>query len=253
MRFLILLLSLLTPAVTYAQDPVPVLPAAVEVLVIPPNSDPETVVPVSWRTTELGAASPLCDLAASPVGTEPEAELENPTQAEFDDPYTPGRVCRVLLPANTPTGTGYRVVAVFTAPTCLDVNGLPLTDCRSVRSAVGIPPFTVAPVQVDPCLPDAAGNQPVILAVGDWQRWVPAGGNARITYSLLQSRTPVTLLVVKFNSVETDRLTGSDLRKVSGSYFYAGTQRGSFLVSVEAFDAQGCRGMDARTMTVVVQ
>lgn len=61
------------------------------------------------------------------------------------------------------------------------------------------------------------------------------------------------MLIVKFNGVELDRLTGSDLRKVAGSYFYVGLRRGSFTLTVEAQDSAGCSAGAARPMTVVVQ
>lgn len=63
----------------------------------------------------------------------------------------------------------------------------------------------------------------------------------------------MTIVIVKFNNVETDRLTGSDLRKVSGSYFNVGPTRGSFALSVEARDAQGCSDGATRPMTVNVK
>lgn len=89
--------------------------------------------------------------------------------------------------------------------------------------------------------------------MGEWTRTVPVAGNGRVTYSLLSSTSPVTTLIVRFNGQERDRLTGSDLRKVAGSYFSAGLSRGSFALSVEALDAEGCSDGATRPMTVVVQ
>ena len=74
-----------------------------------------------------------------------------------------------------------------------------------------------------------------------------------MTYSLLSSRSPVVELVVKFNGVERDRLTGSDLRKVAGSYFSVGSVRGSYALTVEARDADGCSDGATRAMTVTVR
>lgn len=63
----------------------------------------------------------------------------------------------------------------------------------------------------------------------------------------------MTIVIVKFNNVEQDRLTGSDLRKVAGSYFNVGATRGSYALSVEARDAEGCTDGATRPMTVVVK
>jgi hypothetical protein len=69
----------------------------------------------------------------------------------------------------------------------------------------------------------------------------------------MNSRNPVTEVIVKFNNVEQDRLTGSDLRKVAGSYFAVGATRGSFSLTVEARDAGGCSDGATRPMTVNVK
>ena len=103
------------------------------------------------------------------------------------------------------------------------------------------------------CLPDQSGNQAVKLIVGDWQRTVSIGANGRVTYSLLNSKNPVTTLIVNLGGVETDRVTGSDLRKIAGSYFRVPSVRGSYMLSVEARDAGGCSDGANRPMTVVVQ
>ena len=74
-----------------------------------------------------------------------------------------------------------------------------------------------------------------------------------MTYSLLQSKTPVTILVVKLDGVEQDRVTGSDLKKIAGSYFTAPKVRGSYMLTVEAITAAGCSDGATRPMTVVVK
>lgn len=79
------------------------------------------------------------------------------------------------------------------------------------------------------------------------------GGNGRVTFSLLRSRNPVTLLIVRFDGVEQDRLVGDDLRKVAGSYFTVPLRPGSYMLSVEARDPGGCSDGATRPMTVVVQ
>ena len=91
------------------------------------------------------------------------------------------------------------------------------------------------------------------LSVGDWTRTVPPTGNGRVQYTLMQSRNAVTTVIVMFNGVEQDRLTGTDLRKVAGSYFNVGTVRGSYQLSVEARDATGCSDGATRPMTVTVK
>lgn len=78
-------------------------------------------------------------------------------------------------------------------------------------------------------------------------------GNGRVLYSMLNSRNPVVTVIVRFNGVERDRLTGADLRKVGGSYFSVGLARGEFALSVEAQDANGCSAGADRPMTVRVK
>lgn len=63
----------------------------------------------------------------------------------------------------------------------------------------------------------------------------------------------MTTLIVRLDSVQQDRLTGSDLRKVAGSYFQLPLRRGSYALTVEAQDATGCSDGSNRPMTVVVQ
>lgn len=79
------------------------------------------------------------------------------------------------------------------------------------------------------------------------------GANGRVSFALLNSRNPVTELIVRFNGVEMDRLTGSNLRNVAGSYFAVGGTRGSFALTVEARDAAGCADGATRPMTVNVR
>jgi hypothetical protein len=69
----------------------------------------------------------------------------------------------------------------------------------------------------------------------------------------LNSRNPVTEVIVKFNGVEKDRLTAVDLRKVAGHYFDVGSERGRFTLTVEARDAGGCSAGSNRPMTVTVK
>ncbi len=106
----------------------------------------------------------------------------------------------------------------------------------------------VDPPPAPPCAADA-----VSVLVGDWSRNVSLGAFGRVTYNLQLSAAPVTTLVVKFNGAETDRVTGSDLRKIAGSYFKVPSTRGSYALSVEGQTAAGCTGGATRPMSVNVR
>lgn len=156
MRKILLILLLLPGAAAFAQTSVPALPNSVDVLILPAVGDPVTTPPVATRNTVIGVAT-NCNLPASPPG--PANPLVNPTIAEFDDPFTSGRVCRVPLPLALPAGVGYRGVAVLIANTC-DVGGVPTPNCRSARSAVAIPPFNVQLILTAPASPTNLGIRP---------------------------------------------------------------------------------------------
>lgn len=145
MRFVCVLAALCALAVpAAAQTTQPATPTSVDILVLPATGDPLTVAPLGTRNTVISATASVCNLAASAAPTTP---LINPTSAEFADPFTAGRVCKVPMPTGLPNGADYRAVAVFNAPAC-DV-----TPCRSPRSAVGVPSFTVAPILTIPVTP----------------------------------------------------------------------------------------------------
>lgn len=125
------------------------VPTSVEILVLPAAGDPLTVLPVTngARFTPIGVAT-NCNLAAAAAGPTP---LINPAVAEFDDPFTAGRKCRVPMPTNLPNGDGYRAVAIFrTAP----------PGPSSGRSAVGIPPFDIRGTLVPPAAPTGVVVRP---------------------------------------------------------------------------------------------
>ena len=142
------LVLLASPAV--AQTTVPAPPVSIEAQVLPPTGDPLTVAPIAIRNTPISATN-NCNLAPTPGGTGT-LPLINPTSIEMDDPFTAGKVCRVPLPTGLPNGTNYRGTAVFIATTCT-VNGVVQSPCRSARSAVGVPPFTVEPILTLPVTP----------------------------------------------------------------------------------------------------
>ncbi len=166
----------------------------------------------------------------------------NPTGIEFADPFTADRACHLPLP-ELPNGLGYRAVVVFFSATCV-VAGAPQVNCRSDRSALAVP----LTFDVQKC-----GAFAVQVAVGNWSRTVAPRDVGQVTYSLRSSLNAVTLLIVRLNGEEQDRLTGSDLRKVAGSYFQAPETRGTYALSVEAQDANACADGASRPMTVQVK
>jgi hypothetical protein len=93
----------------------------------------------------------------------------------------------------------------------------------------------------------------VKLDVGDWTRTLKIGANGRVQYTLMNSRNPVVQVDVMFNNELQDRLSGSDLRKVAGSYFFGGNVAGRFDLTVVARDAFGCSDGATRPMTVTVK
>lgn len=128
-------------SVAQAQIATPVLPTSADVHVLPAVGDPTTTAPLATRTTLLPGT--VCNqLASSP----PPTPLTNPSTVEVNDPFTPGQVCRLAVPANLPNGTGYRIVATFSG-LC---NGV---SCASDRSLVGVPPFNIVGTQVRPAAP----------------------------------------------------------------------------------------------------
>ena len=146
-RLILAALVIGVPAVVWAQVPVPAVPVSVDILILPAVGDPVTTPPIAVRNTPLSLASAVCNLPALAPGPVP---LVNPTQADFDDPFTPGRFCRALLPIGLPNGVGYRAVAVFKATGSAD----------SDRSAVGVPPFTLLGPTVKPAAPTSVGIKP---------------------------------------------------------------------------------------------
>ncbi len=212
---------------------------SVDVLVLPPTGDALTVAPIAVVNWPI-APTINCGFMPSPPS---QNAVVNPTYVEFVDPFTVDRACHLPLP-ELPNGLGYRAVAVFIAEMCT-VAGVPQTNCRSPRSALAVP----LTFDIQKC----GGAFAVVVAVGNWTRTVSPGDVGQVTYSLRASLNPVTLVIVKMNGLEQDRLTGSDLRKVAGSYFQAPDQRGTYALSVEARDANGCADGGARPMTVTVQ
>lgn len=149
MKKLLVCLFLLIPVPLLAQTPTPAIPSSVDILVLPPGSDPATAAPVGTRNTPIGATLPNCNIATLPApGPTP---LVNPTKAYFDDPFAghTGRFCQVDMPTGLPNNTGYIAVAVAKADSCT-VNGSTITPCPSPRSLVGVPPFNIQPVLTPP-------------------------------------------------------------------------------------------------------
>jgi hypothetical protein len=243
--FLVTLFLTLSCAVAVGQN-------RVEIQVLPPSGDPAVVTPIATLESSISPAQ-FCGMTQPPPPPDP--ALVNPTDAIYDDPFTPNLYCWVPMPMGLPDGSGYRAVAVHISDQCTDPDGNPQTNCRSLRSEVAIPTFgaQAGGGGGDPCLPAADGTLPVRLIVGNWVRTAAPGNVGWVSFSLLLSTAPITELVVNFNGVEQDRLTGSDLRKVFGSYFQVNEGPGSYQLSVEARDANGCSDGANRPMTVVVQ
>lgn len=215
-------------------------PAAtsVDVLVLPASGDPATVAPLAVLNSPI-AADQNCGFEPSlPL----DAPVVNPMAVEFADPFTADRACRASLPP-LPNGTAYRAVVVLIQATCV-VAGVPQANCRSARSSLAVP----LSFDVQKC-----GAFAVQVAVGNWSRTVAPGDVGQVTFSLRSSLNPVTLLIVRLNGQEQDRLTGSDLRKVAGSYFEAPNTPGSYALSVEAQDTNACADGASRPMTVEVK
>jgi hypothetical protein len=143
------LLLVLLPWSVRAQQSSPMVPTSLEILIIAPTGDPNTLPAIAMRSTPISAGL-NCNLAASPAAGLP---LINPTAGEVTDPFTPGRVCRVPLPPSVPNGSNYRAVATFSG-LC---DGGP---CTTARSAVGVPPFNLAGPQVPGAAPTSLGLRP---------------------------------------------------------------------------------------------
>ena len=121
----------------------------------------------------------------------------------------------------------------------------PLEGPRSVEISTVL--GTDPPPPPDPCPAGA-----VIFDIGSWTRSIKVGGLGMVTYSLGRSATVVTTVIVKLNGIEQDRLIGNDLKRVAGSYFRVPTTPGTYSLTVDAFNADGCSDTDNRPMTVVV-
>jgi hypothetical protein len=135
----------------FAQVSTPAVPTSMDLIVIAPTGDKDTLPPIGTRTTPVSAAS--CNLPPLPA---PPSPLVNPTVGEVSDPFLPlgsGRFCRGALPTGLPNGTNYRAVATFAG----DCGGSP---CASGRSLVGVPPFNLAGPALPPASPTNLGVRP---------------------------------------------------------------------------------------------
>jgi hypothetical protein len=138
-------------SVASAQTPTPAVPTSLELIVVSPTGDPQTLPPLGTRSTPISAAS--CNLPGLPT---PPTPLVNPTVGEVSDPFLPvgsGRFCRGSLPTGLPNGVSYRAVATFTG----DCGGAP---CTSGRSLTGVPPFNLAGTALPPAAPTSLGVRP---------------------------------------------------------------------------------------------
>jgi hypothetical protein len=135
-----------------AQSIIPAVPTAGEIFVIAATGDPNVLPIIALQATPIAAGSANCSQPALPPPTLP---LQNPSQAEVDDPFQPANLnlhCRLVMPAGVANGLQYRAVSVFTAPNCT-VNGVVQSPCISARSVVGIPPFDIVAIVGPPLVP----------------------------------------------------------------------------------------------------
>lgn len=134
----------------HAQTPGVAVPTSVDVLVLPPGSDPVSGTAVATRNTTIGPTTPNCNIVALPVpGPSP---LVNPTHAYFDDPFNVGRFCFGDMPQGLAAGNGYFAVVVAKADQCT-VNGSTVLPCPSPRSIAATPPFNIQAVLNPPATP----------------------------------------------------------------------------------------------------
>jgi hypothetical protein len=100
---------------------------------------------------------------------------------------------------------------------------------------------------------DSAGKPLVNITVGTWTNPIVTQGTGQVLYSMLQSKSSVTQVSVKFNGAQQGIMSGVSLNNAAGSYFVASAPPGMYQLTVEAQDANGCKaGGDARPMTVTV-
>jgi hypothetical protein len=111
---------------------------------------------IAVQRTAIAAGAANCSQPPLPAVVLP---LQNPTQAEIDDPFQPtgsGLHCRLAMPTGLANAIQIRAVAVLTVPTCT-VGGVLQTPCDSARSTVGIPPFDIVPILGPPAAPTTLG------------------------------------------------------------------------------------------------
>ncbi|MEP7304225.1 MAG: hypothetical protein ABJA98_01780 [Acidobacteriota bacterium] len=131
------------PVLPPVLPPVPAVPTDVIVQVIAATGAPATLPAIATRQTPISAAL-NCHVPTSPPAT-----LTNSTTVAFDDPFTPGFECRVLLPAGLAPGS-YRAVAVLSVATCTDATATQtITPCPSARGT-SAPAFTVVATPAAP-------------------------------------------------------------------------------------------------------
>lgn len=104
-KFLYLLVALLWPHILHAQT------AAItgfELQVYAAGVDPAVGAPMQTNTIPLTSTGVTCNLVPSAAVT---GTIANPRSIEWDDPWTPGRICRADGAAflALPLGSGYRV------------------------------------------------------------------------------------------------------------------------------------------------
>ncbi len=171
-----------------------------------------------------------------------------------------------------PNGTAPSSIVTLTAVTCADGAAPGSIACNAPIQQAAIVGATNPGAQSQLTATDIAGGfaespksdvfifqvdctvNPVKLNVGTWTRSIPTNGVGQVLYNLRQSTSNIVQVVVKFNGVVQDTLQGTKLNNVAGSYFVANVPSGSYQLTVQATDANGCTdGGASRPMTVTVQ
>lgn len=135
-----------------AQQIVPEPITGARVIVVADTGDPATLPSLGQRDTALSQSVPVCNQAQPATATTP---LVNPSTVVVDDPFNGGRTCRLAIPLGLTEGS-YRAVVQFltNAASCTHpTTGQTISPCISDRSAVGIPPFSIADIRQAPTVP----------------------------------------------------------------------------------------------------
>jgi hypothetical protein len=143
MALIPLMLSVLAlPAVARAQTDVPATITQFQLLVLPGTGDPLTATPITTQTTTIGATQ-NCGIDPATLPPPASSPVTNPLLYTLDDPFTPGRKCRLSFPTGLAAGT-YQWAGIFIAASCNPTGTQVLTPCPGTTRGVGTPGFSIA-------------------------------------------------------------------------------------------------------------